>query len=277
LTERRRTIRLNGRVASEPPIRWAGGKRFLLDHVLKLLPDDYTHYYEPFLGGGALFFALQPKVAVLGDNNTELIGLMRTLRNSVEPLIRKLRSMRNTENDYYRIRGSKPRTAVGRAARLLYLTNLSFNGIYRVNRAGEFNVPYGYRDRSVYRAGDLRTVSKTLQSAVLIPDDFEVTVRSASDNDLVYIDPPYVRAHYHNGFVKYNAKIFSWDDQKRLALRAVDLANDGCHVIVSNAYHSSIRHLYADFRAKRVTRSTRMAADPLRRGSVEEYLFYSTV
>jgi DNA adenine methylase len=258
----------------EPFLKWPGGKRALLPGLSDLLPKSFGRYFEPFLGGGALYFHLRPKRALLADKNIELIGCYTVLRDHPDELIRRLRRLRNDADTYYRVRRSLPRSEVSKAARFMYLANLSFNGIYRVNFEGHFNVPYGHRaGRPVFDADRLRRSSRTLQGVKLVPDDFEVAVRTARATDLVYLDPPYTVAHSNNGFIRYNAKLFSWDDQQRLARVASDLAARGCHVIVSNASHPPIRALYPGFSVYELERRSNISARAASRTQISEYVF----
>jgi len=258
-----------------PLIKWAGGKRRLLAEIRQFLPDRIKRYYEPFVGSGALFFSLLPPSAQLSDANQELIEMYIEVRDNVESLIEALRRLRNSEDDYYRIRAAAPRTQATKAARLIYLCTLSFNGIYRQNLKGEFNVPYGYKTRlRHYDIDRLREASSHLQGRDILYGDFERAVEGARHGDLVYFDPPYTVAHGNNGFVKYNAKIFSWDDQKRLARTAQRLRRLGCCVIVSNADHPSIRELYPEFQVHVIDRFSVMSASSEFRRRVKECLFY---
>jgi DNA adenine methylase len=262
--------------ASSPPlIKWAGGKRCLVPDIAELAPSRFSRYYEPFLGGGALFFSILPAAATLSDTNGELIQMYVAVRDHPNKVLRCLSRMPNSVDDYYRIRSMKARSDASKAARLIYLCTLSFNGIYRQNLKGEFNVPYGYKthvnpcDRTT-----LERISKSLQGKTLIEADFEKATSTAQKGDFVYFDPPYTVAHDNNGFIKYNAKIFSWADQKRLASTALRLKRAGCHVIVSNADHPSIRELYSDFEVHVVKRQSVMAASSQFRRTVRECLFY---
>jgi DNA adenine methylase len=260
--------------AALPVIKWPGGKRALVPELLEHSPKRFGTYFEPFFGGGALFFALQPATAVLADLNRELIGCYECVKDSPDELIRALRRLKNTEDEYYRIRGSKPRKEVTRAARLLYLTRLSFNGIHRVNLRGEFNVPYGWKTHLDSMDDEaLVAASDALQGVTLRSGDFEVTTADAKKGDFLYFDPPYTVAHSNNGFVKYNEHIFSWADQVRLAKHARALSAKGCHVMVSNADHTTITKLYG--KAKRVVlhRYSKIAASSEHRRRITESLF----
>jgi DNA adenine methylase len=259
-----------------PLLKWPGGKRQLLPHIARLVPHRFERYFEPFLGGGAVFFAIRPHQAFLSDSDAELINCYIQVRDETERVIARLSALRNTEMDYYRVRASRPRTAVGQATRTIYLATLSFNGIHRKNTKGDFNVPYGHkRELRPCDRPRIRATARALRAAHLSYGDFASAITDAKRGDVVYLDPPYTVAHGHNGFLKYNAKIFSWSDQLRLAAVADELASRGCKVIVSNADHVSIRRLYRGFTMLRVARASRIAASVEFRRSITECLFYS--
>lgn len=262
---------------SEPLLKWPGGKREILKHILKHIPCNYRRYYEPFVGGGALFFRLAPERAMLGDKNRDLVNCYKVVRDQPKKLVETLRQMRNTEHDYYNIRSTEPTCPIERAARIVYLTTLSFNGIYRENSRGKFNVPYGHKlHLAPYDVDRIMMSSKVLSRAELSCDDFEVTLASVRQGDVVYLDPPYTVAHSHNGFIKYNASLFSWDDQVRLAHVASELVQRGCYVVVSNADHESIHALYKGFECEYIERVSRISASRLHRRSVTECLYFNT-
>lgn len=262
-------------IGALPLVKWPGGKRALLDTIIPILPSCANRYFEPFLGGGALFFALQPQDAILSDTNEDLINLYLHVRNLPNELISVLKKYENSETAYYRIRDQSPRSPIRRAARLLYLTTLSFNGIHRVNLKGRFNVPYGKKSHlPTCEEEKILAASRALSTSRLMVSDFEKATEDAGEGDLVYFDPPYTVAHAHNGFVKYNEKIFSWDDQIRLAHHAVTLLKRGCHVIVSNADHSSVGELYRDFELLRIERFSVIAASSEYRRKITEALYY---
>lgn len=261
--------------SSLPAIKWAGGKRKLLPAILEVAPSTFSNYFEPFFGGGAVFFSLLPRCATLSDTNAELIQMYIQVRDCPEKVLRHLRRMPNSEYDYYRIRTMRPRSDAGNAARLIYLCTLAFNGIYRQNLKGEFNVPYGYKTHiNPCDEAMLQKMSDSLRGTILLDGDFEQAVSGAKKNDFVYFDPPYTVAQGNNGFIKYNAKIFSWADQKRLAEVALGLKRSGCRVIVSNADHASIRELYSDFQVRVIERHSVMAASSDFRRPVRECLFF---
>ena len=260
---------------SKPLLKWPGGKRALLKYILPLIPDKYGTYFEPFLGGGALFFSLQPANAILSDNNPVLINFYTQVCKESEELIKILRNLNNNERSYYEIRNRKPSTDLRKAVRFLYLITLSFNGIYRTNLRGEFNVPYGHKTHLKPCDPDrIREACRVLNKAKLLCSDYEFAVSTAKKGDLIYFDPPYTVAHGNNGFLKYNEKIFSWNDQVRLAQLSKDLANRGCNVIVSNAHNPSVLDLYKEFNRMEVERSSLIAASNKFRGQIQEYIFY---
>ncbi len=254
-----------------PLFRWPGGKRWLVPQLKGLVPAKLGRYYEPFFGGGALFLALRPTDATISDSNTALMDCYRAIRDDYSQVAKILREMPRDRQAYLRIRSNIPDGASARAARLIYLTTLAFNGIHRVNRKGEFNVPYG--GRTYDDLGDeetLRAHADALATAEIRSGDFENAVVGAGRGDFVYLDPPYTVTHSNNGFVRYNDRIFSWGDQKRLAGFAESLSSSGCTVAVSNAFHDSILALYPSFRAVAVTRTSVMAATAGRRGPIRE-------
>jgi DNA adenine methylase len=257
----------------QPLFRWPGGKRQLAPAILKHFPSSYSRYYEPFVGGGAVFFALRPRQATLSDNNPDLINCFIQLRDRPDQVREWLASTGKDEESYYSVRANVPDDDVGKAARLIYLANLSFNGIYRVNLMGQFNVPYGRRPHlEIADEGRIQAISEALQGTQIIACDFEHALLDVSADDVVYLDPPYTVAHSHNGFLKYNARIFSWQDQERLAALARRLVSLGCHVVISNAAHPSITALYADFQIREITRHSIVSAKRNHRGPISELI-----
>ena len=230
----------------KPFLRWAGGKTWFVNRLPVLLPSSYNNYYEPFLGGGAVFFNLQPiKGGVISDINKELINSYIQIRDNLDALLSILDSLIISEKNYYKVRSWKPVCGLEHAARFIYLNRTCFNGIYRVNLNGNFNVPYGKNDKVVlYNEKHLKQIQKKLKQVNIRHCDFEESLKNVGAGDLVFIDPPYTVAHNHNGFVEYNQKIFSWDDQLRLSKCIRRLKEVGAHYIVTNAMHESLLDLY---------------------------------
>jgi DNA adenine methylase len=211
-----------------------------------LLPESPYRLVEPFCGGAALFFSVHPQSAVLGDCNKSLIATYEAVRDDPESVIKAMDRFENSETGYYAVRAQAPENASERAARFIFLCRFSFNGLYRVNRQGEFNVPYGYKTwRSVSDPESIREASEALQPAELTCSDFDATIGVCGPGDVIYADPPYTVAHSNNGFLKYNDRIFSFEDQERLSRSLKRAAKKGAQVFLSNADHESIRKLYA--------------------------------
>jgi DNA adenine methylase len=229
-------------------LKWAGGKRWLLTKSDELLPDmtKIKRYIEPFLGGGSMFFHIEPKVALLSDINADLINAYSVVRDNWSDLYDILRKYNNqhSRDFYYKIRSSKPRTPISKAARFIYLNRTCWNGLYRVNKKGEFNVPIGSKSSVVSEDDNFEKLSSLLKKASLEVCDFEVTIDKAEKNDFLFIDPPYTVKHNLNGFVKYNETIFSWEDQIRLRNSVSNAISKGVKVLITNANHSSIEQLY---------------------------------
>lgn len=240
------SLNLSSTHSAKPFLRWAGGKSWLLKHFDKIAPDlSYNNYHEPFLGGAALFFFLQPsKQSYLSDLNTELIHTYEAVKDNVELVIKELRAFRNTESEYYKVREKVYRSDYKRAAQFIYLNQTSFNGIYRVNLKGIYNVPFGYRSKNFFEPENLRLVSANLKKSFFTVGDFDIVRKKLNKNDLVFLDPPYTVTHNNNGFIKYNQKLFSLDDQFRLSKLIDDIKKAGAYYILTNAAHQTIEKIF---------------------------------
>ena len=234
------------KVVMKPFIKWAGGKRWLTDHELLKQPSFLGRYIEPFLGGGAMFFNLQPRKSILSDLNLRLIETYKAIRSDPET-VRKLLQQHHENHCtdyYYSTRDAKPESGPGQAAQFLYLNRTCWNGLYRENLSGKFNVPIGTKSHVYDPAEDFLAISVLLQQAEIECCDFEKTIDRSCAGDFVFCDPPYTTAHNMNGFVKYNQQIFSWEDQVRLHGAAARASQRGATVIVTNADHPSLHSLY---------------------------------
>jgi DNA adenine methylase len=261
---------------TQPFLRWTGGKRLLADRIRAHIPDSYGRYIEPFAGSGAVFFATAPRRATLGDLSPELTNAYEAIRDDVDGVIEWLKCQRQTEAAYYRIRALTGLPRVERAARFIYLNRTAFNGIWRVNRHGQFNVPYGFRPRPDLVDGPgLRAASRALKGIRVITGDFELTLRHAKSGDVVYADPPYTMAHSSNGFRKYNEILFSWADQQRLARVLNRLAAQQVRIVVSNSDHVDVMKLYPEFRPIMIDRYSSIAGKSSARGVFREALYVS--
>jgi DNA adenine methylase len=259
----------------KPFLRWPGGKQWLAARLSKLVPDKCCTYFEPFIGGGSLFFASRPKCAKLGDLNERLTETYTAVRNWPLDVIQALSEWPNSKEIYYHIRSQIFTDNIQRAAQIIYLSKTCWNGLYRVNSEGQFNVPFGNHNRAVYDENNILRASKVLQGAELIPCDFEDLLKTAKCGDFVYLDPPYTVLHSRNGFRRYNECLFSWDDQVRLAQIANKLKDNGCLVVVSNANHPEVIKLYHKFKYYRLNRHSVLAANPVRRCKTQEALLLS--
>ncbi len=233
-------------ICVKPFLKWAGGKRWLVDRHLDLLEVEFDRYIEPFLGSGAVFFKIAPESSILCDKNELLIEAYSAIKYDWNKVLDCLyqHNLHHSKEYYYKIRSAKMRTPHTRAARLLYLNRTCWNGLYRVNLKGEFNVPIGTKTNVVMDDDDFEAVSRQLANAELISGDFECALERAGSGDFVFVDPPYTVKHNYNGFVKYNEHIFSWEDQERLRDLVAEASGRGAKVIVTNACHDSIKDLY---------------------------------
>ena len=261
-----------------PFLKWAGGKRWLADACLDLFPKKFNTYIEPFLGGGAMFFRLLPRRAILADMNRELIETYTAIAHDHRAVSRKIKKYHEEHSfdKYYKVRAESPKKKIDVAARFIYLNRTCWNGLYRVNRKGQFNVPIGTKTNVVLDSDDWPTISEALAAAEIQVSDFEAVVDRASEGDLVFADPPYTVKHNNNGFVKYNENIFAWHDQVRLRDALLRAKMRGAHIFCTNADHQSIWELYQDdFAIRRVARSSVISGRSQYRGATSELLIYS--
>jgi DNA adenine methylase len=243
-------------------LKWAGGKYIFIRDIVAYIPPltNGARYYEPFAGAASLFLSLRPGRARLNDLNIHLIGTYRAIRSDPATVGRYLNALvrKHSKSFYYKVRDSfnRSRSPVRQAARFIYLNKAGFNGVYRVNTKGQFNVPHGKRKklRGIPCSGDLVEVSKRLRHAQLRAGHFKEAVRDAKRGDFVYLDPPYPPLNGSSYFTHYTKERFSTDDQKEVAKVARELASRGVRVLVTNADTRLIRRLYAGWHFKRVSR-----------------------
>ncbi len=264
----------------KPFLKWAGGKRWLVQRYGKLFPKKFRCYFEPFLGSGAVFFYLTPRSAVLSDINKELIETYEAIQKDWQRVVRllEIHQKKHSKNYYYFIRARKMNDLFERAARFIYLNRTCWNGLYRVNKKGEFNVPIGTKDRVIREEDKFDLVAKILQNAELLVEDFERVINRTQKGDLVFVDPPYTVHHSNNSFRKYNERLFSWADQERLAEALKRAIKRGVKVIGTNAYHESIIKLYSqDFEIMKVNRISSISAKKESRGKFGEIIFFANI
>ncbi len=231
------------------PIKWAGGKGQLLSQLDHLLPKKFNMYIEPFIGGGALFFHILPSKSVLIDTNLDLINFYTVVRDKPDALIDDLKKHKNDEDYYYSMREKdvSKMDNVERASRFLYLNKTSYNGLWRVNKKGQFNVPFGkYKNPKIVDEQNLKFVSMALKNSEVMLDDFTAVLRYARAGTFVYFDPPYHPLSKTSNFTNYSGK-FDEEDQIRLAECFRVLDKMGCFVILSNSDTEFIKMLYAGY------------------------------
>ncbi len=260
----------------QPFLRWPGGKRWLAKRINKLIDiKNHLRYVEPFVGGGSIYFRLLPNNAIISDINKELIITYKAIKNNPIKVLNILRKMPTGKEEYYEIRDKTYSGKIETAARFLYLNRLAFGGMYRVNKKGKFNVPYG-GDRRVsilWENNLIVNASKALKNTKIYCNDFSNILKNCQKGDLVYCDPAYTVTHNNNGFLRYNENIFSWNDQKRLANTCFEAAQKGAQIIVSNAGNESILKLYRPITPIAVQRYSGVSCQTKGRGSVKEYIF----
>ena len=257
-----------------PFLKWAGGKRWLVANHPDVFPATFNRYIEPFLGSGAVYFHLSPSISILSDVNSELITTYRVIRDDWIELQKQLNILQSRHSDeyFYVVRSWTPIHPIEKAARFIYLNRTCWNGLYRVNRRGEFNVPRGSKDAVLLDTDDFSEIARRLKKASLHVADFEKTIDLADEGDLLFVDPPYTVKHNLNGFVKYNDKIFLWEDQVRLRDAIVRATQRGVFLVMTNANHESIRGLYRGFSKKLLSRHSVLSGSAEGRGPTEELL-----
>ncbi len=228
-------------------LKWAGGKTWFVKHQAHRVPKQFNRYIDPFIGGGSLFFYLEPNEAIISDLNEELITTYQAIRDDWNGVQSRLRTHANQhdENYYYRVRDQRPRTPVTIAARMIYLNRTCFNGIYRVNASGKFNVPKGSKDTVLRGDEKFEERSIILNRAEINHCDFEVTIDRAEEGDFLFCDPPYA-VREEQSFVLYTRNMFDWDDQIRLANALIRAKNRKVKIIMTNVNHPEVRALYVN-------------------------------
>ncbi|HEY9646740.1 MAG TPA: DNA adenine methylase [Chroococcidiopsis sp.] len=266
-------------IPPRPFLKWAGGKGRLLDQYDAFIPERFDTYYEPFLGGGAVFFYLLPNRSKLMDINPELVNVYRCVRNQVERLIKVLfeHQQNHSKEYYYFVRANPGSSEIERAARLIYLNRTCFNGLYRENSRGHFNVPMGsYKDPRICNPELLRAASATLKWATINVQSFESVLDDAhGPRDFVYFDPPYHPISATSCFTSYCRFSFTEADQIRLRDTFAELASRKVKVMLSNSDCSLIRELYRDFNIHTIYASRAINSNAQRRGKITELLITS--
>jgi DNA adenine methylase len=261
---------------TKPFLKWAGGKTQLLkDLHLNLPKKKFNIYYEPFLGSGALFFSLLPNKSVLNDSNEELINCYKVIRDELNKLIEDLNTHQDSEEYYYYVRSLNPEEMddIQRASRLIYLNRTCFNGLYRVNKSGKFNTPYGkYKNPNICNTPNLKNVSDLLKNVTLVSTDFEKATKLAQKGDFLYFDPPYLPVSKYSDFKRYTKEFFYENDHIRLSKIFKELDRRGCYVMASNSNTELIHNLYKGFNIKTVLAKRLINKTASKRGAISELL-----
>ena len=267
----------------QPFTKWTGGKRQLLGELRSYMPETYGCYFEPFVGGGALFFDLAPEQAVINDFNEELINAYRQIKNNPAELINLLiKHKENNSKDYYLALRSADRdgrisrmTGVERAARILYMLRVDFNGLYRVNSKNQFNVPYGrYKNPKIVDVDLLYQISEYLNEndIEILQTDFAEAVKDAETGDFVYFDPPYIPLNETSSFTSYTHEGFSYEEQVRLRDTFKELTERGVYAMLSNSSSPLVEELYKDFNIYFVEAQRTNGAKSSSRGKISEII-----
>lgn len=273
---------------AKPFLKWAGGKRQLLSIIQQYLPAKYTEYYEPFVGAGAMLFSLQPQKSTINDSNGELVNCYQVIRDQPEELLKLCQQHRenNTKEYYYQLREQdrqddfNQRTPVERAARIIYLNKTCFNGLFRVNNSGQFNVPYGkYKNPVIADPTVIRAISAYLNQAQvdIFNGDFEQAVSKAQKGSFIYFDPPYYPLSNTSSFTGYSMNSFAEKEQKRLKEVCDELTKRNCQVLASNSAAPFIKFLYDDpnYEVVEVKATRAINAVASKRGRINELLIYN--
>jgi len=269
---------------AKPILRWAGGKTWLLKEIHNYLPKKFNNYYEPFIGGGSVYIHLNStnriqNKAFLSDQNCDLINTYNVIKNEPDDLIELLKEFKNEKDFYYYLRGQNFTNNIQRAAQFIFLNRTSFNGIYRVNLKGEYNVPFGFKTyKTLFDFNNLIKLSHMFQNTFFNSFDFENILEDIKKNDLVFLDPPYTVAHENNGFIKYNQKIFAWGDQIRLATFIEKLKSKQAYYIMTNAAHDNIDNLFQNIGKKqKLKRFSVVGGKGAKRVEINEYIFTNCI
>jgi len=273
----------NGNLTSEIPhpfLKWAGGKRQLISQMNKYFPRNFNKYIEPFVGGGAVLFYLRPKFSIIMDINKELINCYKVIKNNVKELIELLKTHKNDKDYYYNIRALDrddekfvKLSDIEKASRMIYLNRCCYNGLYRVNSKGQFNVPFGkYKNPNFCDEENLLAVNKALQNVKTIHGSFELCLDYAEKDDFVYFDPPYYPISKTSSFTSYTKESFGKDSQNRLYNVFKSLNERGCKLMLSNSFNEYIKSLYQEYRIITLDARRAINCNAAKRGNINVLL-----
>ena len=279
------SMKKNPLINISPVVKWVGGKRQLLESIIPKISKSYGTYIEPFLGGGAVLFELQPNKAIVNDSNSELMNVYATIRDNSDELIEilKIHEKKNSEEYYYSIRALdrdksySELSAVQRAARIIYLNKTCYNGLFRVNSSGQFNSPYGrYKNPNVVNEITIRAISNYFQThkIELLNEDYKTTLRRVRKGAFVYLDPPYLPISSSSSFTGYTENGFPYEKQVELKNECDKLRSKGIPFLESNSDCEEIRELYKDYKIKTVRAKRSINSVAKKRGEINEVLIY---
>ncbi|MFX1447628.1 MAG: DNA adenine methylase [Promethearchaeota archaeon] len=263
-----------------PFLKWAGGKRQLISQMENFFPKNYNRYIEPFVGGGAVFFHLLPDNSIISDSNPDLINCYKVIKEDIEDLIKSLKKHKYEKNYYYEIRAldRDPKkfaeiSNVEKASRSIYLNKSGYNGLYRVNSKGFFNVPFGrHKNPKICDEPNLRKVSRALENVEIYLGSFEICLDFAEEGDFIYLDPPYFPLSDTALFTSYTKNSFNRSSQIKLFEVFEELDKRGCKIILSNSYSEFILDLYKDFRIVTLKAKRNINSNSHKRGLINEVL-----
>lgn len=264
-----------------PFLKWVGGKRQLMPAIKELIPKNYNNYYEPFIGGGAVLFDLQPKKAVINDFNKELINVYKTIKENPEKLISDLKTHKNESDYFYDLRALdreedfKNLSTIKKASRVIYLNKTCYNGLYRVNNSGEFNSPFGrYKNPNIVNEITIKAVSKYLNTndITILNVDFEKALKGIKKGSFVYFDPPYHPVSTSSNFTGYVQGGFDMYEQVRLKNTCDDLDKKGVKFLLSNSATQFIEDIYKDYKISYVKANRSINSNGKKRGEIDEVL-----
>ncbi len=264
----------------KPVIKWVGGKRQLVDDIKKNIPKNFNTYFEPFIGGGAVFFELKKQNSIINDYNPELTNMYEVIKNNPKELIQDLQKHQNSEEYYYHLRAldRDPKvyaklSKVEKASRFIFLNKTGYNGLYQVNKKGQNNVPYGrYKNPTIYEEENILKCSSLLQSTTILTGDFENVKEYIKEGDFVYFDPPYVPLNTTSSFTAYTDKGFDDDMQFRLKELCDNIDTIGAYFLLSNSYTDFILDLYKNYDIVTVQTNRAVNCKAEKRGKIKELL-----
>ena len=262
-------------------LKWAGGKNWFVRDQINRVPQHYNRYIDPFLGGGSLYFYLEPQQAIINDINEELITTFRAIRDNWQDVERnlKIHARKHSQEYYYLVRKRKTQKDTTTAARMIYLNRTCFNGIYRVNTQGNFNVPIGTHTNVLLPTDEFQKRSNILQNAHVVCEDFEPIINMARHHDFLFCDPPYAVINEDHRFVGYTQQTFDWNDQIRLAHALKRARLRGVKIIMTNVNHPAVKDLYQDtnFILEEVTRFSSIAGGKKGRQQYSELIVSANI